>query len=95
MPTILEDECGPHTLDDCLSEDSNNLEQVMENMLEEKEKLLENLHEAHEEISTIKATLEDVRRERDLLHRRVFSDQPQVCHRTSCPLINNRLIGVC
>lgn len=77
MPTILEDECGPHILDDCLSEDSNNLEQVMENMLEEKEKLLENLQEAHEEIATVKAALEDLRRERDLLHRRVFSDQPQ------------------
>lgn len=78
MPTILEDDCGHASLDDYLSEDSNNLEQVVENMLEEKEKFLENLNNAHDEIAHLKSAAEELRRERDLLHQRLFCGQTQV-----------------
>lgn len=77
MPTILEDDHGRGIHDDSFSEDSGNLEQVMESMLEEKEKLLENLSDAHEEIANLKSASEELRRERDLLQQ-IFCGQMQV-----------------
>lgn len=78
MPTILEDDRGRGILDDYFSEDGSNLEQVMESLLEEKEKLLENLSDAHEEIANLKSAAEELRRERDLLHQKIFCGQTQV-----------------
>lgn len=93
MPTILEDDCGHGSLDDYLSEDSNNLEQVVENMLEEKEKFLENLNNAHDEIAHLKSAAEELRRERDLLHQRLFCGQTQVSSVLICTIEHSWVIS--
>ena len=66
------------TDDDCSSEDGNNLEQLMENMVSEKEKLMETLRETQDELSATMAEMQELRHERDSLSRQMYSNQPQV-----------------
>lgn len=66
MPTVSEDGDlpGEGSLED------NNFEQLMVNMLDERDKLMETLRETQENLTNIKANLRETELERDtLLHQ--------------------------
>ncbi|XP_074173256.1 liprin-alpha-4 isoform X8 [Rhinolophus sinicus] len=74
MPTIKEgDSLGPpHGTDT-----DANFEQLMVNMLDEREKLLESLRESQEALAATQSRLQDALRERDQLQRHLNSALPQ------------------
>ena len=72
MPTINEgDPLGPPDAD-------ANFEQLMVNMLDEREKLLESLRESQETLLVTQSRLQDALHERDQLQRHLNSALPQV-----------------
>lgn len=75
MPTIKEgDSLGPpHGTDT-----DANFEQLMVNMLDEREKLLESLRESQEALAATQSRLQDALHERDQLQRHLNSALPQV-----------------
>lgn len=75
MPTISEgDPLGtPHGAGADAS-----FEQLMVNMLDEREKLLESLRESQETLAATQSRLQDALRERDQLQRHLNSALPQV-----------------
>lgn len=76
MPTISED--GPNDRDSQYSGDDANFEQLMVNMLDERDKLMETLRETQEELMISKAKLQELERERDLLQKQIQCNAPQV-----------------
>lgn len=82
MPTISEDGISQRTGQygsDSAGGDEANFEQLMVNMLDERDKLMESLREAQEELTEIKTKLTDVEKERDSLQRQLNAHMPQVC----------------
>ncbi|CAD5120681.1 DgyrCDS9245 [Dimorphilus gyrociliatus] len=75
MPTISED--GPNDRDSQYSGDDANFEQLMVNMLDERDKLMETLRETQEELMISKAKLQELERERDLLQKQIQCNAPQ------------------
>ncbi|KAL2771031.1 liprin-alpha-4 isoform 8 [Daubentonia madagascariensis] len=74
MPTINEgDPLGPPHGADA----DANFEQLMVNMLDEREKLLESLRESQETLAATQSRLQDALHERDLLQRHLNSALPQ------------------
>ena len=65
MPTLSEDGdmMGEGSIED------NNFEQLMVNMLDERDKLMETLRETQDNLSSIKITLKETELERDTLIR--------------------------
>lgn len=75
MPTINEgDPLGPPHGTDAEA----NFEQLMVNMLDEREKLLESLRESQETLAATQSRLQDALHERDQLQRHLNSALPQV-----------------
>lgn len=75
MPTINEgDPLGPPHGADA----DANFEQLMVNMLDEREKLLESLRESQESLAATQSRLQDALHERDQLQRHLNSALPQV-----------------
>ena len=76
MPTISED--GSNDRDSQYSGDDANFEQLMVNMLDERDKLMETLRETQEKLSIFQSKLGEAERERDTLQKQLSSNAPQV-----------------
>ncbi|XP_078276784.1 liprin-alpha-4 isoform X8 [Rhinoraja longicauda] len=76
MPTISEDTLNQRGSQNG-SEDAN-FEQLMVNMLDERDKLMENLRETQETLSVTQEKMQEVAHERDLLQRQLNSALPQM-----------------
>ena len=82
MPTISEDGISQRSSQfgsGSGAGDEANFEQLMVNMLDERDKLMESLRETQEELNEIKTKLTEVEKERDSLQRQLLSHMPQVC----------------
>ncbi|XP_029102449.1 liprin-alpha-4 isoform X3 [Scleropages formosus] len=78
MPTINEgDSMGSQRGAQNGSDPDSNFEQLMVNMLDERDKLLESLRETQETLVQSQAKLQDALHERDLLQRQINSALPQ------------------
>ncbi|XP_067655318.1 liprin-alpha-1-like isoform X2 [Haliotis asinina] len=75
MPTIAED--GSNDRESQGSGDDSNFEQLMVNMLDERDKLMESLREAQDQVALTQGKLHEVEKERDSLTRQVQQTQPQ------------------
>jgi primase-polymerase (primpol)-like protein len=84
MPTISED--GSNDGESQGSGDDANFEHLMVNMLDERDKLMENLRETKDTLSLTQAKLQDVERERDALQHQLQSTTPQVKHPKVTPI---------
>lgn len=78
MPTISEDSITQRSGQ--FATDESNFEQLMVNMLDERDKLMENLRETQESMQEIQSKLAEVERERDSLQRQLQANLPQVCN---------------
>lgn len=76
MPTISEDSIAQRSGQ--FSGDEANFEQLMVNMLDERDKLMETLRETQETLTTNQQKLTDVEKERDSLQRQLQANLPQV-----------------
>lgn len=76
MPTISEDTLSQRGSQSS-SEDSN-FEQLMVNMLDERDRLLDTLRETQESLALAQGKLQDVIYDRDSLQRQLNSALPQV-----------------
>lgn len=76
MPTISED--GSTDRESQESGDDTNYEQIMVNLLDERDKYLEALRISQEQHSQTQAKLEDLEKERESLQRQLQLTQPQV-----------------
>ncbi len=76
MPTISEDGSGDR--DSQYSGDDANFEQLMVNMLDERDKLMETLRETQEQLSLTSSKLNETERERDALSKNLSATTPQV-----------------
>ena len=76
MPTISED--GSNDRDSTYSGDDANFEQLMVNMLDERDKLMETLRETQETLALTQAKLQETERERDSFQKQVTTTAPQV-----------------
>ncbi|XP_022657410.1 liprin-alpha-2-like isoform X2 [Varroa jacobsoni] len=85
MPTISEDRssCGPPGPSggggNCSGEEneSSNIEQLMVTMLDDREKLMENIRETQEQLSQHQQKISDITKERDALARQLSQTMPQ------------------
>ncbi|XP_015921371.1 liprin-alpha-2 isoform X2 [Parasteatoda tepidariorum] len=75
MPTISEDSISQRSGQ--FTNDESNFEQLMVNMLDERDKLMENLRETQESMQEIQSKLSEVERERDSLQRQLQANLPQ------------------
>ena len=75
MPTIAEDGSGEENR---FSGDDANFEQLMVNMLDERDKLMENLRETQESLVMTQEKLRNADREREFLNNQLSSTTPQV-----------------
>lgn len=76
MPTISEDSISQRSGQ--FTGDEANFEQLMVNMLDERDKLVETLRETQDQLSENQSKLTDVEKERDSLHRQLAAHLPQV-----------------
>jgi len=76
MPTISED--GSTDRESQESGDDANYEQIMVNLLDERDKYLEALRISQEQHSQTQGKLEELEKERESLTRQLQSTQPQV-----------------
>ncbi|ESO10659.1 hypothetical protein HELRODRAFT_190127 [Helobdella robusta] len=75
MPTINED--GSNDRDSNYSGDESNFEQLMVNMLDERDKLMETLRETQETLNTTRAKLQEAELDRDAFQKQLSITQPQ------------------
>ncbi|XP_013419469.1 liprin-alpha-1 isoform X2 [Lingula anatina] len=75
MPTIAED--GSSERDSQYSGEDANFEQLMVNMLDERDKLMETLRENQDQLSMAQGKLREVERERDAYQKQLQSNTPQ------------------
>uniref|UniRef100_T1JI83 Liprin-alpha n=1 Tax=Strigamia maritima TaxID=126957 RepID=T1JI83_STRMM len=76
MPTICEDSISSRNLS--YSGDEANFEQLMVNMLDERDKLVETLRETQEQLNETQNKLTDVNKEKESLQRQLTSTMPQL-----------------
>lgn len=76
MPTISEDSISQRG-SQFAGEDAN-FEQLMVSMLDERDKLLENLRDGQDRLAELEAKLSQVEKERDSLQRQITASLPQV-----------------
>lgn len=76
MPTISED--GSNDRESQGSADDANFEQLMVNMLDERDKLMEQLRETQDSLSLTQVKLKDVEREKDGLYNQLQTTGSQV-----------------
>lgn len=83
MPTISEGDSAapPRGAVPNGSEQEANFEQLMVNMLDERDKLLESLRETQETLIQCQAKLQGALHERDMLQRQINAALPQVSER--------------
>ncbi|XP_071956152.1 liprin-alpha-1-like isoform X3 [Antedon mediterranea] len=74
MPTISEDATSQRG---SMYGDDANFEQLMVNMLDERDKLMETLQETQEALGNCENRLSDVERERDMIQKQLTSNLPQ------------------
>lgn len=80
MPTINEDTPMSQRGSQSSGSDSDShFEQLMVNMLDERDRLLDTLRETQESLSLAQQRLQDVIYDRDSLQRQLNSALPQVC----------------
>ncbi|XP_077994907.1 liprin-alpha-1-like [Glandiceps talaboti] len=75
MPTISEDSSGQRG-SQC-SENDSNFEQLMVNMLDERDKLMDTLRETQETLLETQDHMQEIERERDSLQKQISSNLPQ------------------
>ncbi|XP_074660796.1 liprin-alpha-1-like [Tubulanus polymorphus] len=75
MPTISED--GSNDRDSTLSGDDANFEQLMVNMLDERDKLMETLRETQEQLAYQTTRADDAEKERDAVQNQLRATTPQ------------------
>jgi uncharacterized protein Yka (UPF0111/DUF47 family) len=75
MPTISEDSISQRGQ---FSGDEANFEQLMVNMLDERDKLMETLRENQDQLAEMRGKMTDVEKERDSLQRQLHANLPQV-----------------
>lgn len=75
MPTISED--GSNDRDSNYSGDDSNFEQLMVNMLDERDKLMETLRETQETLAITQSKLQETEHERDAFQMQLSATQPQ------------------
>jgi len=76
MPTISEDGCTDR--DSNYSGDDSNFEQLMVNMLDERDKLMETLRESQDTLNVTHGKLAEVEHERDAFQKQLSVTQPPV-----------------
>ena len=76
MPTISED--GSSDRDSIYSGDNSNFEQLMVNMLDERDKLMEMLRETRENLAETQSKLQESERDRENCQKQLSATQPQV-----------------
>ena len=76
MPTISEDGCNDK--DSNYSGDESNFEQLMVNMLDERDKLMESLRESQEALTATRKKLQEAELDRDAFQKQLSNTQPQV-----------------
>jgi len=76
MPTISED--GSNDRESQGSGDDTNFEQLMVNMLDERDKLMETLRETQDQLSMTQAKLQELEKDKEALHSQLQSTTPQV-----------------
>lgn len=76
MPTIAEDSLGNRGQ---FSADEANFEQLMVNILDERDKLLETLRDTQENLANSHIKLGDLTKEKEALLRQLQANLPQVC----------------
>ena len=76
MPTISEDSISQRRGQ--FTGDEANFEQLMVNMLDERDKLVETLRETQDQLSENQSKLTDIEKERDSLQRQLAAHLPQV-----------------
>ena len=89
MPTISED--GSTDRESQESGDDANYEQLMVNMLDERDKLMEALREGQEQQITFQSRIEELQKEKDSLQRQLLTTQPQVNH-TAVAKMRSRVV---
>lgn len=82
MPTISEDTAQRGSQSSTSDPDSH-FEQLMVNMLDERDRLLDTLRETQESLGLSQQHLEDVIYDRDSLQRQLSSALPQVTYRST------------
>ena len=75
MPTISED--GVSLRDSTFGDDAN-FEQLMVNMLEERDRLMETLRETQDSLAVNEQRVEELEKERDVLQKQMTSNLPRV-----------------
>lgn len=78
MPTISEDGGGGDH-DSLGSNEDANYEQIMVNMLDERDKVMDQLREAQDQLHDNCQKLKETERERDALSKQLVSSTSQVC----------------
>lgn len=76
MPTISED--GSNDRESQGSGDESNFEQLMVNMLDERDKLMETLRESQETLASTQVKLQEVEKDRNNLQKQMSATTPQV-----------------
>lgn len=76
MPTISED--GSNDRESQGSGDESNFEQLMVNMLDERDKLMETLRETQEALAATQAKLQEVDKDRNNMQKQLAATTPQV-----------------
>ena len=84
MPTISED--GSNDRESQYSGEDANFEQLMVNMLDERDKLMETLRETQESLSISQTRIAEVERERDSITKQMQTASPQVWYKPSIHL---------
>ena len=85
MPTISEDGGpGGTDRDSNYSGDESNFEQLMVNMLDERDRLMETLRESQETLAVTQAKLQEAERDRDAFQKQLSATQPQVLPSIMC-----------
>ncbi|EGI68481.1 Liprin-alpha-2 [Acromyrmex echinatior] len=77
MPTIAEDSMSQRSSQ--FSGEDGNIEQLMVQMLDERDKMMESMREHQERLQEMEARLTEVEKERDALNRQLNANIPQAC----------------
>ncbi|KAF5405446.1 hypothetical protein PHET_01117 [Paragonimus heterotremus] len=77
MPTIAEDAGVNREQESTMSNESSNVEDMLLSMLEERDRLMDGLREAQEQLNASRTRLNEVEREREKLHNQLSAALPQ------------------
>ncbi|KAG5342869.1 LIPA2 protein, partial [Acromyrmex heyeri] len=89
MPTIAEDSMSQRSSQ--FSGEDGNIEQLMVQMLDERDKMMESMREHQERLQEMEARLTEVEKERDALNRQLNANIPQQYYAALLDRFNNIL----